>query len=126
MIVIPAAALIDRASDLLKDINLLYGLASGVLLKYSFDHSHKWDKFQRGEVLAAAGAALGAAILAFVLVALMGPIAWDAMRGDTIDGTLVIFVLTFAVMVGLALVSLWALWRAGWDLWHFRTDLFKH
>lgn len=118
-------SLVDQASNLLKEINLLYGLASGVLLKYAFDHSHNWQKFNRGEVLTAAGAAAGAAVLAFVLVALMAPIAWDALRGDSLEGTLVIFVLTFAVMVGLAVVSLWALWRAGGDLWHFRKDLFK-
>lgn len=103
--------LVEQASALLKEINLLYGLASGALLKYSFDNTKDMTTFDRSKVVLAGASGFGSLVLSLVIVALMWNIAVESIGDGTVKGTLVIFVTTFVVMIGLVVISLWAIWR---------------
>jgi hypothetical protein len=115
-----------QADALLGNLNFLYGVASGFLLKYAFDWSGKRNRaeFAANRVGMALLMALGALVLAAVLVTLMWDVATAALGADgPVDPTLAIFVFTWLVMIVLALVSVFAVFRASADLWHFRSHL---
>lgn len=113
-----------QADALLGDLNFLYGVASGFLLKYAFDWTGNRQQFVRDRVLMALLMALGALVLALVLVTLMWDIAMGALGGSgSMHPTLVIFVFTWLVMLVLVCVAVFAVYRAAADLLHFRAYL---
>jgi hypothetical protein len=106
-------ATVERASQLLREINLLYGVVSGVMLKYSFDWSAETEKYDKSRSWLAVALALGSLLFASVLVSLMGDVAIDSMRNNgSIEPTLVIFLMVFILVIVLVAVSLVALGRA--------------
>lgn len=104
------ASTVDRASDLLREINLLYGAVSGVMLKYSFEWSAERKTFNTGRSWMALGLAVGAFVLSAVLVVLLGDVAMETLGNDgNIEPTLVIFDLVTVVILVLTAVSVAAI-----------------
>jgi hypothetical protein len=103
----------ERASALLKEINLIYGVLSGVMLKFAFDWSSRTAKYNRTQAWLAVGLATGAFAFAAVLVTLMGDVAVDALdQGGAWGPTLAVFFMVFLVTVALLLISSIAFVRA--------------
>jgi hypothetical protein len=104
------ASIVDRASDLLKEVNLLYGVVSGLMLKYSFEWSAEKRTFHTGRSWMALGLAVGALVFSAVLLVLLGDVALDTLRNDgAIEPTLVILDLVTVVMLVLAAASVAAI-----------------
>jgi O-antigen/teichoic acid export membrane protein len=118
------ASLPEQASVMLRDVNFLYGVVSGLLLKYSFEWSRNRTEFKRNEVLLSLAMGVGALVLALVLVAVMAEVAVPALEaGGTVHYVLVLFVFAWFVMLGMTVTALYAIYRAVTDLWAFREDL---
>lgn len=104
---------VDRASTLLKEINLLYGAVSGVMLKYSFGWSSETKPYDTVRSWLALVLAIGSVAFSSVLLVLMGDVALDSLRADgDVEPTLVTFDLVTLVVVGLAAVSVVAIIKA--------------
>lgn len=104
------ASTVERAADLLKEINLLYGAVSGVMLKYSFEWSAEKKTFHTGRSWMALGLAVGALVFSAVLLVLLVDVALDTLRNNgRIEPTLVIFDLVTVVMLALTAVSIFAI-----------------
>jgi F0F1-type ATP synthase membrane subunit c/vacuolar-type H+-ATPase subunit K len=108
-----SSSTVERASNLLKEVNLIYGLISGLMLKFAFDWSSRTEKYDKPRAWLAVGLAVGSLVFAGVLATLMGGVAIESLTNDGgIEPTLVVFVMVFIVVVALTAVSLGAVVRA--------------
>jgi hypothetical protein len=105
-----AASTVQRASDLLKEINLIYGVVSGIMLKYAFEWATERDTYNKTHSWLAVGLALGSLAFAGVLVTLMAGVAMESVTTHgTVEPTLVVFFMVFLVVVALTVISVVAL-----------------
>lgn len=113
MALISEASTVERASNLLKEVNLIYGLVSGVMLKFAFDWSSQTVKYDKNRSWLAVGLALGSSVFVGVLATLMGGIAVESLTNrGSVEPTLVVYVMVFVVILVLAAISVVALARS--------------
>jgi len=118
---ISEASTVQRASDLLKEVNLIYGAVSGIMLKFAFDWSSETQKYDKARSWLAVGLAFGSLVFVGVLVTLMGDVAIKSLTNSgNVEPTLVVFFLVFLVVLALTAISLVALAKA---LLHLRKVL---
>jgi dipeptide/tripeptide permease len=106
-------SIIERASALLKEVNLIYGLVSGIMLKFAFDWSGRKEKYDKTRSWLAVGLAVGSLVFSLVLLTVMGGVAVESLNSEgKFEPTLVVYWMVFLVVVVLVLTSLFALTRA--------------
>jgi hypothetical protein len=115
-----SSAIADRAANLLKDVNLIYGLVSGVMLKFVFDWSSQTERYNKGRSLMAVGLAIASLTFVLVLVALMGGVAVDSWTAGSFEPSVIVFNMVFLVVFVLLAVACVALVRS---LVHLRRVL---
>jgi len=107
----PSAA--ERAAQLLKDVNLIYGVVSGVRLKFAFDWSSRKEKYDKSKSWMALGLAVGSLVFARVLATLMGGLAFEMITDlPDLEPTLVVYWLVFLLVLALLGVSAVAVVKA--------------
>ena len=110
MELISEVSTVERASTLLKEVNLIYGLVSGIMLKFAFDWSSRRTKYDKTRSWLAVGLSFGSLTFAGVLLTLMGQVALESLTNDgSLDPTLVVFMMVFAVVAALVAISVVAL-----------------
>jgi lysylphosphatidylglycerol synthetase-like protein (DUF2156 family) len=103
----------QRATQLLKEIDLIYGLVSGVMLKFAFDWSSQKERYDKARSWMAVGLAFGSLVFALVLATLMADVAIDAVTNlGSLEAILVVYWMVFVVVLVLVAISLVALARA--------------
>lgn len=124
MKLISAGSTVERASDLLKEVNLIYGLVSGIMLKFAFDWSSQTAKYDKTRSWLAVGLSLGSLAFAGVLVTLMGKVAVEALTNKgSVEPTLVVYMMVFIVIIVLLAISVAALVRSVLHLQRVRAGL---
>ncbi len=124
MKLISAGSTVERASNLLKEVNLIYGLVSGIMLKFAFDWSSQTAKYDKTRSWLAVGLSLGSLTFAGVLVTLMGNVAVESLTNDgSVEPTLVVYMMVFVVIIVLLAISVVALGRSLLHLRRVRASL---
>jgi F0F1-type ATP synthase membrane subunit c/vacuolar-type H+-ATPase subunit K len=124
MKLISVGSTVERASNLLKEVNLIYGLVSGVMLKFAFDWSSQTAKYDKTRSWLAVGLSLGSLTFAGVLVTLMGNVAVESLTNEgSVEPTLVVYMMVFVVIIVLLAISVMALVRSLLHLRRVRAGL---
>jgi hypothetical protein len=117
------ATIVERSADLLKLLTAPYGVVTGIMLKYSFDWSSQTKSFDTTRSRLAFVLAVAALGFSVTLALLFGGIAMESLTNDgDVEPTLVVHALVTLVVLGLVLVSMWAILRAVRHLREIRPD----
>lgn len=115
-----------RASELLDLVKSPTAVATGVLLAYAQTQLTANSPIKIGRTIWATAAALGGAIIAGAVVAVMFPLAWRATVsnfGNGVETRLLVFLLTWLVAIGTLAFAVKVLYQAAGDLIDYKAPV---